>query len=194
MSPRTVKQNMEIRAKTRQRILNSSLKLFGQYGFENTSVNSIAKDAKMAKGLIYNHFDTKVDIVKGLVEMLIDTGEKLMGSEKQFKSPKHHLKQIIDDFFQFTEQQNQIMSWMLPLAFQIGRYPFVTELVAGKIQAAIGISVQIFKEMGYPDPKQEAWFFGAILDGIGMDLILVSDYPSDEMHQYLLKKYELNKL
>ena len=78
MSPRTLEQNTEIRAKTRMRILTSSMKLFGERGFEGTSVNAIAKEAHMAKGLIYNHFDSKEDVAKGVVEMMMEMGVEMM--------------------------------------------------------------------------------------------------------------------
>ena len=117
-----------------------------------------------------------------------------MAPQVDFESPKLHLKHIIDEFFKWIEQESQLMSWMLPMAFQIGRYPFVTELVAAKITSAMEITVTLFEELGYTDPVQEAWLFGAIFDGIGMDQILIPDYDLDKMHTYLLNKYELDKL
>ena len=58
----------------------------------------------------------------------------------------------------------------------------------------MGISEQLFNDLGYPDPKQEAWFFGALIDGVGMDHILINNYETQKMHQYILTKYELNNL
>ena len=192
--PRTKEQNSVIREKTRMKIINSSMKLFAKKGFEGASVTAIAKDAKIAKGLIYNHFVTKEDIVKGIVDMLMEMGEEMMAPKIEFESASHHLKYVIDNFFLVLEQQSEMLRWMLPLSFQIDRFPFVTEIIAQKTTDVINLSATIFKKMGFEDPVSEAWFFGAISDGITMDQLLAPKYNSEKMHQYLLSKYKLENL
>ena len=76
--PRTKEQNIEIRKKTRDRIIQSSMKLFGQNGFDRTSVNAIAMEAKISKGLIYNHFETKEDMRSKVFDFAHDNGLKIL--------------------------------------------------------------------------------------------------------------------
>jgi AcrR family transcriptional regulator len=192
--PRTKEQNIAIRQKTRAKIINSSMKLFGQNGFDRTSVNAIAKEAQISKGLIYNHFETKEDIVKGIVDMLMEIGEKMVIPNVSFESPQHHLKHIIDNFFQLISQESEMLRWMLPMSFQIERFPFVTEVMARKTKGIIAITQNLFSEIGYEDPDQEAWFFGAIFDGISMDQLLVPNYDLQKMNSYILSKYKLENL
>ena len=192
--PRTKEQNIELRKKTRDRIIQSSMKLFGQNGFDRTSVNAIAMEAKISKGLIYNHFETKEDIVKGIVDMLIELGESMVIPDISFESPQHHLKHIIDNFFMMLVQQSEMLRWMLPMSFQIERFPFVTEIMARKTKGIIAITTKIFTDMGFENPEQESWFFGAIFDGVSMDQLLVPNYDIQKMHTYLLSKYKLENL
>lgn len=192
--PRTPEQNLLIRAKTKEKILHSSMKLFGQRGFEQTSVNAIAKDAQISKGLIYNHFKTKEDIVEGVVNMLMEHGDTILTPNEGLESPEKQLKSIIDETFKWMQKESELMAWMLPMAFQIGRYPFVTHMVATKIKTTISKSEELFTKLGFEQPKMEAWYFGAIIDGIAMDQILVQNYDKDNMHQYLLSKYKLENL
>lgn len=194
MSPRTKEQNLEIRTKMREKIILSAMKLFGQNGYDRTSVNSIAKDVNVSKGLIYYHFKDKESIVKGIVNMLMDMGEQLMSPKIDFESPKHHLKYSIDEYFKFVKQESILLSWMLPMAFQIGRYPFVSKLVSQKTQLAIDTYKEIFEKLGFENAEAEAWYFGGLMDGIVMDIILVPDYDIKKMHQYLLSKYNLNNI
>ena len=56
MSPKTQAQNEIIRKQSKRKILDAALKLFATKGFESTSVNAIAKEAGVAKGLIYYYF------------------------------------------------------------------------------------------------------------------------------------------
>ncbi|UTW67518.1 TetR/AcrR family transcriptional regulator [bacterium SCSIO 12643] len=194
MSPRTREQNLEIRAKTKKNIILSSMRLFGQNGYEGTSVNAIAKEANISKGLVYYHFESKEHIVRGIVEFLTEIGDNIIYPKIEFETPKHHLKYIIDEYFNIAKEEAELMSWMLPMAFQVGRYPFVAQLVTKKTKMAISAVRKIFQELNYPYPEQEAWAFGALFDGISMDQILVPNYDSKGMHQYLLNKYELNNI
>jgi len=191
MSPRTLEQNTEIRAITRSKILDASMKLFTQNGYERTSVNAIAREAKISKGLIYNHFDTKEDIVRGIVDHLMEIGNQMVMPSNTEATPKELLKYAIDNFFKWLHLEISQTSWLLPLAFQIGRYPFVSEMVSKKINFMVSNSTKIFTAMGYEDPERESWFFGALLDGISMDATLITNYDSKKMHTYIVKKYNL---
>ena len=46
-----------------ERILIAALELFGKKGFEKTSVESITRKARVAKGTFYNFFDKKEDVL-----------------------------------------------------------------------------------------------------------------------------------
>jgi len=189
--PRTEEQNHELRAKTREKIINASMKLFAQNGYDRTSVNAIAKEAKISKGLIYNHFETKEDIVKGIVEFFVQLAESITKSKDSEQSPKEQLKGIVDNYFNWLKYESAQSSWLLPMAFQMGRYPFVAELVAKNLQNSVDNMKRVFERLEYDDPLQEAWFLGAILDGVSMDSELIANYEPEKMHTYILKKYNL---
>ncbi len=46
-----------------ERIVIAALELFGKQGFEKTSVESITRKARVAKGTFYNFFDKKEDVL-----------------------------------------------------------------------------------------------------------------------------------
>jgi len=46
-----------------ERIVIAALELFGKKGFEKTSVESITRKARVAKGTFYNFFDKKEDVL-----------------------------------------------------------------------------------------------------------------------------------
>ncbi|HRW21852.1 MAG TPA: helix-turn-helix domain-containing protein, partial [Bacteroidales bacterium] len=63
MSPRTPEQFEEIRLSKHKLILDTAMKLFASSGYHNTSISKIAKEAGISKGLIYNYFDSKEDLL-----------------------------------------------------------------------------------------------------------------------------------
>ena len=64
--PRSKEQFEEIRKKTKENILNAALKLFAEKGYHGTSINDIAKAANISKGLAYNYFESKKQIIEAI--------------------------------------------------------------------------------------------------------------------------------
>jgi AcrR family transcriptional regulator len=54
--------------KNKQAILAAAISLFSENGYENTSIEQIAKIAGVGKGTVYSYFQTKKDIIKGFCE------------------------------------------------------------------------------------------------------------------------------
>jgi AcrR family transcriptional regulator len=62
-------------ARTRQRIVEETLRLFESQGFHNTSVDSIAKAAGTSRSTLYQYFESKEQI---FLELLDECGSALM--------------------------------------------------------------------------------------------------------------------
>ena len=54
--------------KTKKAILEAAISLFSENGYDNTSIENIAKIAGVGKGTVYGYFQTKKDIIKGFCE------------------------------------------------------------------------------------------------------------------------------
>lgn len=85
---------------TVQKILDVSSEIFLQKGYENTSINDIAKALKMTKGAIYYHFASKEELLKQVMEnffqdmnwfITIQKDTKTTGLEKIRKVFRHEL-------------------------------------------------------------------------------------------------------
>jgi len=54
--------------KNRNAILEAAITLFNENGYDNTSIEQIAKAAGVGKGTVYSYYQTKKDIIKGFCE------------------------------------------------------------------------------------------------------------------------------
>lgn len=54
----------------RERFLRTAKNRFLQDGFHKTSMDSLAKELKTSKSSVYNHFSSKEDLVKAIIERL----------------------------------------------------------------------------------------------------------------------------
>jgi len=67
MSPRTPKQFEEIRGEKRALIMDTALLLFANRGYYSTTIDHIAKQAGISKGLLYNYFESKEALLKAII-------------------------------------------------------------------------------------------------------------------------------
>ena len=79
----------------KQEILDTALKLFGENGYEKTSITDIAKAIGVAQGLCYRYFPSKEALFDSAIEQYADVlVEQFVGAEKDNHKT---LRQIIED-------------------------------------------------------------------------------------------------
>ena len=191
MSPRTKEQFESIRSKSREKILDSALELFAAKGFHNTSVSQIATQARISKGLIYNYFDSKDDLLEQIIDGALSLLENLVIDGVNHKiDPKSQLRNIINSTFDSVESDIHFWKLLTSLSFQTEVISGHKDLISKKATHMMEIAEKLFMEMNYAEPKQEALLFGAILDGMFLHIIQSEGtYPSSLMKNFLLKKY-----
>ena len=65
--------NHERGIETRNTLLDTSLALFSQNGYDATSVAQICQDAQVSKGAFYHHFSSKQELFLALMETWLDS-------------------------------------------------------------------------------------------------------------------------
>lgn len=91
------KTREEKKAKTKKAILEAAVHLFGKKGFDNTSIDQLAKEAGIGKGTIYTYFKTKSDILKAFCEDELDYVHRILATKTNPDSS--FLEQIHTIFF-----------------------------------------------------------------------------------------------
>lgn len=99
----------------REDILKAALGLFREVGFEKVSVESIAKEAGIAKGSFYNYFKTKEGVYEAVIADIASQNLSIVKEHLSDKtiSPKERLTKYIDWTFRLTEQQEKSLSRIL---------------------------------------------------------------------------------
>ena len=79
----------------KQEIIDTALRLFGEKGYEKTSITDIAKAIGVAQGLCYRYFPSKEALFDCAIEQYATVLAEQMGSFQT--DEKKTLRQIIDD-------------------------------------------------------------------------------------------------
>lgn len=67
MSPRTPEQFEEIREEKKTLIMDTALEHFAREGYHKTTITHIARHAGISKGLMYNYFESKEELLNEIV-------------------------------------------------------------------------------------------------------------------------------
>lgn len=190
MSPRTEKQFENIREEKMNLIMNVALELFADEGFHGTTISKIAQEAGISKGLLYNYFESKDDLIRKIIYSGLDDIDKFFDPDKDGILTSEELAFAIDKIFDLMKEE--IHFWKL--YFTLVMQKPVLKLVEDRLQEIVGkyisMMAKYFESRNCDDPETEALIFGAMLDGVGMHFISNSDnFPIERVKKRLIELY-----
>lgn len=189
MSPRTAKQNNQIRQQARKQIIDAAFELFANEGYTQTSIAAVAKKAGISKGLIYHYFDSKEAILEAIFDQLVQVGDQILDFPEGFTAADK-IKQTLERTFQFIEEETGVGKLMISLALQPDAFNTLKAKVDEVNKTQTVLYIEIFRELGYDQPKVEAYRLGALMDGLLLAYAAMDeDYPYLEIKQKILEEY-----
>lgn len=191
MAPKTKEQFQEIRQQSMDAIMHAALELFGHNGYHSTSISKIAQEAGVSKGLIYNYFESKEDLLKRIILEAIEAGEYIMeDAMSQSNDPFKQLETLLVTSVEMIKSNLHYWKLVTSLAFQGDVLMPIEDVITEKNKMAMELGVDLFTKIGAEDPLKEALLFGASLDGMMMHYMHIGEeYPLDEMKNYIIKRF-----
>jgi AcrR family transcriptional regulator len=190
MSPRTEKQYEQIREQKRTLILDTALRLFADEGFHSTSISKIAKLAGISKGLMYNYFTSKEELLREIVISGINDLTRTFDPNRDGILTTEELEYFINQTFEILKSNTKY--WKL--YFAIILQPSVLKMIETDFIKIIGPMFQMleeyFRKKGYENPDIESKLFGAILDGLSFHYVIdPENFPLEKIKRTLINRY-----
>lgn len=193
MSPRSSNQFEAMRDQSRHAILEAALTLFAEKGFHGTSIAQISKAAGVSKGLMYNYFEKKEDLLLGIVQKEMAAGDEIMAQMMAQKTPQGKMTYILNLAFDHIQHNSDHHKLLMMLSLQIDSFPFLKEIVLGKYAGSMALFAPILEAQGIADPEGETQLLAALIDGIALQYHVMGDaFPLNDIKQSLFQKYNLN--
>jgi len=80
-------------AATRERVLAAARRLFGERGYEATSIESVLEASGVARGALYHHFQSKAELFDAvLADVLVEIAERSAAAAAASKNPLEGLR------------------------------------------------------------------------------------------------------
>lgn len=193
MCPRTKEQNESIRIDRKAAILNAALHVFAEDTYHGASMNKIANQANVSKGLIYNYFTSKEELLQHLIFEISDRFISKM------ECPEGELQD--SDVVHFIEVSIDMIIEDLTLSklfFSVCTQQSVMDLMAKKIFRKIVPFIiamrNYFTVKGHEDSKSVMRYFGASLDGIQMHILMDPSFPIESVKNLFIQQFVGNKV
>ncbi|MGG4046709.1 MULTISPECIES: TetR/AcrR family transcriptional regulator [Paenibacillus] len=175
--PRTQEENERIRQQAKAKIREAAIDLFMKKGYHATSIDDVSKHAGVSKGLLYNYYKGKEELLSAMVEARIGELIQVMEKAEALETPAEQLKHIVEGAVDNVRRSPEVFRFYLHLQTQ----PEADETVAkyGKLlieESARQFQIQcrMFEKLGASDPVARSLYFSSALQGI---MLMISTYP-----------------
>jgi len=187
MSPRTENQFEEMRQKSRENIEKIALELFAIKGYHATSISQIAEKAGISKGLLYNYYKSKEQLLDSVIMKVYEEIMRIVQMNENLPAEKQ-IEQMIIQTIDHIKKNITFWKLYLFLVHQSDVHKKLSVLYEKMRDEYMGYVVKLFQEVGSENPTMEALLLGTMFDGIGLNYVTAPDgYPIDEMKDYLIE-------
>lgn len=169
----------------KEKIIQAALDLFAKHGYTETSISKIAKAAGVSKGLTYNHFENKEDLLKSVVvETIGEMTESLTDLEEL------HIKKLLQVHFRMLKSRKDLIRLCVLLVVHPETPQIVRDMLEEQQIELLQVFIPLLEGKTIGSAELEARILLATLDGITLDYITTGDEDLlDRMEVYLIGKY-----
>ncbi len=190
MSPRNEIQYDTIRQEKTNLIMDTALELFANIGYEATSISQIARKADISKGLLYNYFQSKEDLLQAILNKGIDDMMDIFDPNKDGKLEVSELEYFINESLRLVEKNRVFWKLYMSVSFQPAVFKLIESRIEEIYQPIMKMMIVYFQDAGFKNPATEAILFGALLDGITLDYVMKPElFPLEHIKKELIERY-----
>ncbi|MDR1758482.1 MAG: TetR/AcrR family transcriptional regulator [Bacteroidales bacterium] len=124
--PRTKEQYEKIRSEKRALIKEKALLLFAEKGFDATSISDIARAAGISKGLMYNYFTSKEDLLQAVWDNLTEVFALMIDPDNDGEISDSEGADFIDKLFEHLINNRPLYKLYYQISFQPTVLNFLT--------------------------------------------------------------------
>lgn len=191
MSPRTLEQNEKIKKEKELLIIETALFRFSEDGFKSTSMQSVAKEAQVSKGNLYNYFESKEELLKSVLEHGLNKFSDFFSELKTETLSEHDFEKMILKNFDILKSNKSFWKLYFNLVSQASAQKYFAEIMEPFMEAYMEFFVAYFSNKGDDNPSATSLLLGSSIDGISLGYLMMGEsYPLDEVVKKLIEKFK----
>ena len=192
MAPRSAEQFKKMRSESKTKIAEAAMRLFAQKGYGDTTIEAIATASGVAKGLVYNYFENKEELLFYAFTGAFEHVEERFVSFLSPENPMETVELFINGMFDFVKEHTDFWRLQMNIMMQPMVPQRCKEMAMGKLREYIALFAGIFSGAGIENAQGEAWLFAASIDGVLMYYLLDQHVcPLEKVRTAALERYRL---
>lgn len=194
--PRTQEENDRIRQAAKESIRTAAMEIFIEKGYHDAAIEEIAQRAGVSKGLIYNYYKGKEELLADMVKKRIEDINHVMQIAAALDSPTEQLIHIIEGALNNVKQHPKVYKFYLHLQTQpekdkiLAKYSkMLNEAMAEQFEVQCGM----FAKLEGTNMRLKSLYFSSVLHG---SMLMISTYPDgypvDDIKKQIIRQFQLN--
>jgi AcrR family transcriptional regulator len=106
----SVEPNGAPAADTRQRLIDTAVRLFRQHSFAGTSLQMISEDLGLTKSAIYHHFRTREELLSAVIEPMLMKLAPLVEDAETQRTPRARAERMLNGFAALAAANRSLIS------------------------------------------------------------------------------------
>lgn len=176
--------------------MESALELFASEGYGHVSIASLAAHAGISKGLMYNYFKSKEDLLQEVINFVVSEILEYIDPNHDGVLTEEEFKLFIRKTFQLMRENSDFYTKFFSLVLQPNvsdffmKSPMITQM-----GSYFEMFQDYFREHGFEDPELEVLNLSIIIEGLGVMMIYYSrmiEIPGhlfDKLEQRIINTY-----
>lgn len=190
MSPRTESEFEKLRLDRKNQIMDTALELFAREGYHQATVSKIAARAGISKGLIYNYFASKEELLDAILTKGIDLFIESFDPDKDGNLTGEEFEYFVEGLFSILNKYKKFFKLYMSVLSQ----PEAIKIIKTKFEEIYKFYMQMltqyFNRIGSRNPEAEAKLFWAVVDGVMFHFLFFKDYPLGDVKKIVINRFK----
>lgn len=172
----------------KKKLFDAALTLFATRGYFATTVDQITAEAGVSKGLVYNYFSSKEELLHALLDDETERMAKVAVKLSDDGPVQETMSAFVADYLRFLKVERRSLRLQLSLLIM----PELREAVGAPLQRRANLLLSTvhgwFRRAGVAQAKSKARVFVAMLDGAALHYLVVFErYRLDALKPQLTR-------
>lgn len=188
MSPRTSSQFEAIRQEKSRLILDTALELFAEKGYHQTSISDITRKAGISKGLVYNYFQSKEEVLRSIIQTGYDAAYSDLDLNGDHSLAKEEFVHFIRVTFRSVRENPRFWKLYSALVLQPRIQDLVMAEYSEKAQEIQKLFLDFIKVSGSIAPENDLIAVSSLIKGAHLILITAPDFfPMGQFEETIIE-------
>ena len=156
--------------------MDVALELFAENGFHATSMSQVAKKAGVSKGLAYNYFESKQDILDEIVQSGFDSIYSHFDLNQDGILTRDEFEHFIRNSFKAISENRKFWKLYSAIIMQADLAESMMEKYGDRSQTIMLMLNQFIASMGSKDPEGDMMVISSLIKGALMIVMSAPDF------------------